>query len=199
MPKANRTSKTGAPVYAFTATGLIWKKQPDRDEWEDVGTAIRNLIDGGLWVLGDWLIEGGRRHETNQWFKAAGVYAEATRITGYDQQTLAKAFRVCSTFLPSKRVAELTFSHHWEALLIPNEKRRLDALALARDQEWSVTQFREYIETNKIPTTARRGSLMGERCVQCPNCARTFPVRGNLVKSALRLVDDRPKAEAGTR
>jgi hypothetical protein len=87
-------------------------------------------------------------------------YAAATRVTGYDRQTLMNMVYVATSFQISRRRENLSWSHHAElaALEIEEQERWLN---LATAQRLSVRDLREVLQPVKQPTarsSSRRGA-----------------------------------------
>jgi hypothetical protein len=63
------------------------------------------------WWIGDWLTFGNRAYGER--------YARASRITGYDVQTLMNMAYVASRFATERRREALSWSHHAELAALP--------------------------------------------------------------------------------
>ena len=102
-------------------------------QWVADGQRLGAIGRGVNWWLGDWLRFGNA--------KFGERYVRATRITGYDVQTLMNMVYVASRFEPGRRREQLSWSHHAElAALEPDDQDHW--LALAEEQRLSVRDLR---------------------------------------------------------
>jgi hypothetical protein len=103
-------------------------------EWADHGHRLGVIGRGAGWWIGDWVRYGNERFGER--------YVRASRITGYDVQTLMNMVYVASRFEPHQRRESLSWSHHAElAAVDPGERERW--LDLAETQRLSVRCLRE--------------------------------------------------------
>jgi hypothetical protein len=136
------------------------------------------------WWIGDWLSYG------NHVFGER--YARASRITGYDAQTLMNMAYVASRFEVSRRRGKLSWSHHAEiAAMNPDEQDHW--LTRAETDRLSVRCMRDGIRRERLgkqrAEEARAGGSAsadaGERRdphatgrpepdVVCPECGHAF-------------------------
>lgn len=137
------------------------------------------------WWIGDWLSYG------NHVFGER--YARASRITGYDAQTLMNMAYVASRYEVSRRRGKLSWSHHAEiAAMNPDEQDYW--LTRAQTDRLSVRCMREGIRRERLRTKRAEeeehagGSAntdAGERAdphatgrpeadVVCPECGHSF-------------------------
>jgi hypothetical protein len=133
------------------ATGAIEERVPNplspsltRTSWlPGEGIGLSDWVDHGRrlgvigrcvgWWIGDWLRYGN--------LKFGERYAWASRITGYDAQTLMNMVYVASAYDVAERRPSLSFSHHAElAALPPDERERW--LDLAEENRLSVRCLR---------------------------------------------------------
>lgn len=103
-------------------------------EWADHGHRLGVIGRGAGWWIGDWVRYGNERFGER--------YVRASRITGYDVQTLMNMVYVASRFEPDERREALSWSHHAElAAVDPAEREQW--LDLAESQRLSVRCLRE--------------------------------------------------------
>ena len=103
-------------------------------EWADHGHRLGVIGRGAGWWIGDWVRYGNERFGER--------YVRASRITGYDVQTLMNMVYVASRFEPHERREALSWSHHAElAAVEPAEREHW--LDLAENQRLSVRCLRE--------------------------------------------------------
>jgi hypothetical protein len=92
------------------------------------------------WLLGDWITYGNA--------KFGERYAKASRITGYDSQTLMNMVYVASRFSISRRRESLSWSHH-EALAATAVDEQELWLDRAVTHGWSVTDLRTMLRAER--------------------------------------------------
>lgn len=103
-------------------------------EWAEQGRRLGVIGRGVGWWLGDWLRYGNTRFGER--------YVRASRITGYDVQTLTNMVYVASRFELHERREGLSWSHHAEvAGCAPEERSRW--LDHAESERLSVRCLRE--------------------------------------------------------
>lgn len=102
-------------------------------EWLWHGQRLGAIGRGVAWWIGDWVNYG------NTCF--GEKYLRASRVTGYDVQSLMNMAYVASRFSISRRREKLSWSHHAEiaALSVDDQERWLDA---ADEQRLSVRRLR---------------------------------------------------------
>jgi hypothetical protein len=100
----------------------------------------RRKIDSVAWEIGDALVAGERQ------FKKAAM-EEAQRVTGKSESTLLGFRRVASTFPPSRRVANLFWSHYKEvADYVVDEEKQDKVLAEAVQRKTPVKRLRKQLQ-----------------------------------------------------
>jgi hypothetical protein len=161
------------------------------DEWLRQGSRLGLAGRSAAWWIGDWVRYGTARYGSK--------YAAATRVTGYDRQTLMNMVYVSTRFQISRRRENLSWSHHAElaALDLEDQERWLNRATADR---LSVRDLRQELLSVKQPPgrsngrraappngkpsarspTADRGSVAAsanaaaERMVVCPHCRHQF-------------------------
>lgn len=122
------------PGIELTPTCWISETALGMREWAEQGRRLGVIGRGVGWWLGDWLRYGNERFGER--------YVRASRITGYDVQTLTNMVYVASRFEPEERRETLSWSHHAEvAGCPPRERGRW--LDLAESERLSVRCLRE--------------------------------------------------------
>jgi hypothetical protein len=159
--------RAATPV-TVNATAWMAESELEMREWADQGRRLGTVGRAVGWWIGDWLRYGNQRFGER--------YARASRITGYDPQTLMNLVYVASSVDPSRRRTDLSFSHHAEvAALEPSEQERW--LELAARERFSVRCLREQIRTRgraearaleQPKRSAQRAELV------CPSCGSSF-------------------------
>jgi len=85
--------------------------------WMEHGKRLGRLGTGANWWVGDWLRYGNQRFGDR--------YKLASRLTGYDVQTLMNYAYVASRFDPARRRADVSWSHHAELAAFDADNQRL--------------------------------------------------------------------------
>ncbi|HVX32403.1 MAG TPA: hypothetical protein VHA80_04610 [Solirubrobacterales bacterium] len=124
-----------APDRLKAAGSISWSPRHDLDaqEWTAAGRRIGAVGRSIQWLLGDWICYGNARFGER--------YARASKITGYDAQTLMNMVYVASRFAVSRRREELSWSHH-EALSSLEPEQQDHWLDQAIAHRWSVADLR---------------------------------------------------------
>ena len=152
---------------SLTRTSWLPREDIPLSDWVDHGRRLGVIGRCVGWWVGDWLRYGN--------MKFGERYAWASRITGYDTQTLMNMVYVASAYDVSERRPNLSFSHHAELAALPaaERKRWLDQ---AEANRLSVRCLREEVRR------ARRLEAAGESeaasadapahdpAVRCPHC-----------------------------
>jgi hypothetical protein len=144
-----------------------------RQEWTAYGSRLGVVTKASNWWLGDW-VRFGQRHYNDHRFEIA------SRITGYDEQTLRNFAYVAGRCDFSRRRENLSWSHHAEvAALESAEQDQLLDQAVSR--ELSVRRLRDAVRVHRrtelgidaSATNVDRALLVapdGSLSVECPRC-----------------------------
>jgi hypothetical protein len=127
---------------ASTAKHVAWMPRGELDthEWAAAGRRIGAVGRSIQWLLGDWITYGNE--------KFGERYARASKITGYDTQTLMNMVYVASRFPISRRRENLSWSHHETlAALVPDEQDQW--LDQASTHRWSVSDLRMMLRMSR--------------------------------------------------
>jgi hypothetical protein len=132
---ANIESRPRPSVRARSASPVAWAPNQDLDanEWASAGRRIGAVGRCVQWLLGDWIVYGNERFGER--------YSRASKITGYDPQTLMNMVYVASRFQISRRRENLSWSHH-EALAALEPEEQDSWLEQAVEHRWSVSDLR---------------------------------------------------------
>ena len=121
---------------ALTRTAWVADQELPLSDWVEHGRRLGIIGRGVNWWIGDWLRYGN--------MKFGERYVRASRITGYDTQTLMNMVYVATAYEPEQRRSNLSWSHHAElAALPPAERDRW--LDLAETNRYSVRCLREEV------------------------------------------------------
>src|SRR5918999_3592589 len=116
VAKRGKSAERGAPA---TLSDVAWHAAEGMSfaDWLAYGRRLGVMGRSAGWWIGDWLAYGNHAFGER--------YARASRITGYDAQTLMNMAYVASRFEASRRHGNLSWSHHAEiAAMNPEEQDR---------------------------------------------------------------------------
>jgi hypothetical protein len=168
-----------APIESVTRTraggrltGTAWLPSGELrlEDWIDHGRRLGAIGRASAWWIGDWLRYGNMEFGER--------YARASRITGYDAQTLMNMVYVASAIPPQQRVEALSWSHHAEVAALPPEERG-PLLESAASNRLSVrclrTEVRKHrLRKSRAPAATESPELetprAEDRTEQCPHC-----------------------------
>lgn len=105
----------------------------DAHQWAAAGRRIGAVGRCIQWLLGDWIAYGNT--------KFGERYARASKITGYDAQTLMNMVYVALRFPISRRRESLSWSHH-ETLAAMDPDEQDHWLTEVSKHRWSVSDLR---------------------------------------------------------
>jgi hypothetical protein len=162
-----------------TINDVSWSAAEDMSfaEWLEYGRRLGVMGRSAGWWIGDWLTYG------NHVFGER--YVRASRITGYDSQTLMNMAYVASRFDASRRRGRLSWSHHAEIAAMEPEEQDL-WLERAESDRLSVRCLREGIKRERLrKKKADEESAASEAVAAhgedpdadlvCPSCGHVFP------------------------
>jgi len=104
------------------------------EAWRMVGADIWSRQQSLMWAIGDWMRFGDGRFE--------GAYEEAEKITGLSRATLKQAKYVAGAYEASRRLHDISWSHHQAAASLPVLERD-DALRTAAASGLTLSAFRD--------------------------------------------------------
>jgi signal transduction histidine kinase len=143
-------------------------------EWAEQGRRLGTIGRAVGWWIGDWLRFGNERFGER--------YTRASRITGYDVQTLMNIVYVATSVEVERRRADLSFSHHAEVASLPPEQQdrwldraRADHLSVRclreelRRERRALRQESEPLPPGDRPTLASVTASQRDELV-CPQC-----------------------------
>jgi hypothetical protein len=162
-----------------TISDVSWRAGEDMSfsEWQEYGRRLGVMGRSAGWWIGDWLTYG------NHVFGER--YVRASRITGYDSQTLMNMAYVASRFDVARRRGKLSWSHHAEiAAMEPEEQDYW--LERAESDRLSVRCLREGVRRERLRKKAEDEAAERESCATdeaelmhadmvCPECGHVFP------------------------
>lgn len=135
------------------------------EQWVFQGRRLGAIGRGVGWWIGDWLRFGNARYGEK--------YVRASKITGYDVQTLMNMVYVASAVDPSRRRERLSWSHHAEvASLPPEEQDRW--LARVEENRFSVHDLRMLLREARRSDTAELENGRPAETTVCPTCGHAL-------------------------
>lgn len=140
-------------AFQFGRSGLQVTGAPSREQWESIGSTLLLMAHGGQWWIGDWLNIGER-----QWGK---TYQDVAAQMGYKARTLKDWAYVARNVDSSIRIDELTFGHHQLIASMP-QRDQVKWLRKAIENDWSISQMREFINPNPTPLLSSVDRFMGD-------------------------------------
>lgn len=171
-PGARSGGSRGLPANAgqsMTAalTAVSWTTQQDLGlgEWSEQGRRLGSIGRAAAWWIGDWL-----RYGNLKWGER---YVRASRITGYDVQTLMNMAYVASRFEISQRREKLTWSHHAELAAVEASERDTWLDRVEQDR-LSVRCLRDQVRRARVRPDAATPSPAAKPHVVCPECGCRF-------------------------
>jgi hypothetical protein len=181
MPTAAKIESRPRQVgWARGASPVAWTpgQELDVNEWASAGRRIGVVGRCVQWLLGDWIVYGNE--------KFGERYARASKITGYDPQTLMNMVYVASRFPTSRRRENLSWSHH-EALAALEPDEQEDWLDQAAVHRWSVSDLRTMLRLSRKRSLAEQGEEAGEEpataggpaempTLKCPRCGNEIAI-----------------------
>jgi hypothetical protein len=165
------------PASRTSLNDVSWHAAEDLSfsEWLEHGRRLGLLGRSAGWWIGDWLTYG------NHVFGER--YVRASRVTGYDAQTLMNMAYVASRFEASRRRGKLSWSHHAEIAAMETEEQDF-WLERAETDRLSVRCLREGIRRERLRSKAEEESTGRESCgpdegeqpddMVCPSCGHVF-------------------------
>lgn len=165
--------RSGGATPTEAGSRVAWMPAEDIDvhKWVRAGQRLGAMTRCSQWWLGDWV-----RYGTGRWGEK---YKEASRITGYDVQSLRNIAYVAGRVEVSRRRDNLAWSHHAEvSALEPAEQDRW--LDLAESEKMSVsdlrTELRSARRADNRSSTQSNSDKPTAGTVVCPNCEHEFKV-----------------------
>lgn len=160
-----------APPASISPTAWVPNRDLDLSEWIAAGRLLGGMGRCSQWGLGDWILYGDT--------KFGERYTRATKITGYDRQTLMNMVYVATRFKISRRRENLSWSHH-ETVAGLEDKEQDHWLDLAAAQRLSRRDLRDALRSARGDPRAVRDETHGKQAaaeiVTCPHCGGTVPI-----------------------
>jgi hypothetical protein len=137
------------------------------EQWVLHGRRLGAIGRGVGWWIGDWLRFGNARYGEK--------YVQASKITGYDVQTLMNMVYVASSVDMSRRRERPSWSHHAEVAALPPEEQD-HWLDRVEESRLSVHDLRVLLRDARRDKTAERGAEAEtpEHATVCPECGHSF-------------------------
>jgi hypothetical protein len=155
---------------AGVVSGVGWSPGEEIDvrDWVRTGQRLGAMTRCSQWWIGDWV-----RYGNGRWGEK---YKEASKITGYDVQSLRNMAYVAGRVKVSRRRYNLTWSHHAEVSSLDSAEQD-SWLELAEAERLSVADLRIELRSARRaesePAPRSQDSLPPQK-VTCPNCSQEF-------------------------
>jgi hypothetical protein len=99
----------------FEKSGLVIEGGTTFDEWEKIGSFLKDTSQAIQWWIGDWILYGE--------YNYGEMYSQALEETGYDYNYLKHIKSVSEKFELCRRRHQLSWSHHQEVEYLSPEKQ----------------------------------------------------------------------------
>jgi hypothetical protein len=177
-----RPSAAGSSAVGFLPVAWIPERDLDVNEWARIGRSIGVMSRGNQWWVGDWIRYGDAKYGEK--------YSRASKLTGYDVQTLTNYVYVATRFADIARRREtLSWSHH-EAVAALEPAKQDNWLTVADGLKWAVNDLRCELRAHRAggPSSeepAENDQVEGhladddqpqaDEHVCCPHCGQHIP------------------------
>jgi hypothetical protein len=155
------------------------------EQWVFHGRRLGAVGRGVGWWIADWLRFGNARYGEK--------YVRASKITGYDVQTLMNMVYVASSVDPSRRREQLSWSHHAEVAALPPEEQD-HWLDRVEEHRLSVRDLRlllrEARREKAVGPGAEPDALASEDV--CPECGHALGQPSNRRRRGIRRRNGSP-------
>jgi hypothetical protein len=179
--------------FTFTSTGMLAASNPTLAEWMAAGSALRVLLHGLQFAIGDWLNYGEAQY--------GELAAQAIDARDWSPETVRVYRWVAAKVPPQNRMMEqgLSFQHHQAvAKLTPaKQKKWLQRAAAAPEDDaeaWTVNQLKAAIkggDTEDPPAPTRWWVLVEMRGEQDQEMfMKEMEQSGRVVKAVTRKGDN---------
>lgn len=138
-PATGRSMRTTRPTGKLTEISWLPGMELRLDDWIEQGRKLGVVGRASAWWIGDWL-----RYGNSQFGER---YPRASRITGYDVQTLMNMVYVASAIPPAERREKLSWSHHAELAALTSEER---------------AQWLDHAEANRLSVRCLRAAVRSQ-------------------------------------
>ena len=135
----------------------------DRRRWIEYGRRLGRAGNSSGWWIGDWIRFGSARYGEK--------YALASRVTGYDRQTLMNFAYVASRIQPYERRADVSWSHHAELANL-DEPARAGWLARIVSDRLSVRDLRRELRAGDRRPPPPPPLEPEHEPLRCPTCGQ---------------------------
>lgn len=144
----------GIPGGKVTETALTLPKSMSYKAWAETGALLGRVARAHQWWVADWVNHGEDTYGEK--------FAQALDVTGSDEKTLLNWSRVAKAVDPSRRRAELTFTHHEVVSVLNPEDQAFwldkavegDELPNQERERWSSRRLRAELKKLDQPAVA---------------------------------------------
>lgn len=146
------------PKFAVSRTGLIVHEELSFDEWAALAPALGEASRGVAFLIGDWLLYGGRHFGKDdskpQGRVQSNRYKHAIASTGLDRTTLQAYAYVARHVTAARRHEALSWEHHKAvAKLQPRDQQHWLSLTVQQQEKGtpiSTRRLRRSLEVGRL-------------------------------------------------
>jgi hypothetical protein len=153
-------------VVAVSVIGWVPRVELRPNQWLELGRRLGRVGAGANWWIGDWLCYGAARYGER--------YKLASRLTGYDRQTLMNYAYVATHVDISRRRQDVSWSHHAEIAARDSAEQSAWLDRIARDH-LSLADLRLELRSHRVRVRDPATSLPRAIIARCPVCGSPLP------------------------
>jgi hypothetical protein len=146
------TATMVASRCVFGATVLALPDDLTHDEWAALGVHLHTAMNSTAWWVGDWLLYGHLRFDTDEGGEIRSAGAATSRqylaALGFEHEEIVRPRRVASVFPPGTRHERLSWSHHLEVAALDGADAH-HLLNEAEENGWSTRELREHVRRHQ--------------------------------------------------
>jgi hypothetical protein len=159
--------------------------------WLEYGKRLARVHSVSNWRIGDWIRFGTAKYGEK--------YGVASRVTGYDPQTLMNMASVATRFPLERRRSGVSWSHHAELASLPDSQQE-EWLDLVERQHLTVRGLRHEIRSARRTPSGSDAPHEGpgtEDGRACPYCGCPMPTAHAAELAAVAGQGDRTSTDVG--
>ena len=137
----NRLDLTRLPKCTVSLTGARFDQSITFEEWAEIGKRCVKVNEAVQWVIGDWANWGSSQYSE----KLEERYQVAVEATGYCSKSIIELRRVSKNVDVSRRLEELSWSHHQAVSGVEDPELQAKFLRIAHKKGLSVSELRKLV------------------------------------------------------
>ncbi len=148
--------QTGPYRTTFVGTEILRPSTPQ--EWKNYGEILRRVDEAKQWAIGDWLVDGKSHY-------GDGLYKEATKVLGIDEQQLRRFKMQSDRFPLLQRCNNLSWGHHYEVVSLKKTSRPESGKWKVSDEPDTakMQEFLNKAEKDELSVRALRDIVAGHK------------------------------------